>query len=317
MKFIPSAFLLILFQLSLLHATSAQEMKRKVTITIDDLPTVSLLNSPEQKQTITEKLLGTLVAHQIPAIGFVNEMKLYVENNIDTAQVGLLKQWIAAGQELGNHTYSHLSLHKTAPAIYIQEIMKGQLITNKLLSPSGRSVKYFRHPYLHTGNSLEKKIAVEGFLLENNLIVAPVTIDNSDWIFARAYDNAIISGDSVLMTNIGEAYIRYMEHCFSYYEKLSTDLLGYEINQFLLLHANSINADYLDELVKMLSDRGYSFVSTAEGLQDEAYKREEEYVGERGISWIHRWAYTQEKDATFFEGEPETPDFVVQTADLK
>lgn len=299
------------------HSSSAQGKKRKVTVTLDDLPIVSLLNSHEQKQLITRRLLHTLTSFEVPAIGFVNESKLYNNGELDSTQVELLEQWVTAGLELGNHTFSHPSLHNLDTKAYYQEIIKGQIITDTLLSEFNGRVSFFRHPYLHTGNSLEKKRAIEAFLDKNGLVVAPVTVDNSDWIFARAYDNAIIEKDSSLMEQLGEAYINYMEDCFAYYEDQSVRLVGYEVNQFLLLHANTINADYLDEILAMLVTRGYSFVSTGEGLKDPAYQLKDEFVGEKGISWIHRWALTQGKEASFFEGEPETPDFVVETANLQ
>src|SRR5688572_21113746 len=60
-----------------LHAQNESSSNRKVAITMDDLPTVSLLNTPSQKKAITTKILGALRSKQAPAIGFVNEVKLF------------------------------------------------------------------------------------------------------------------------------------------------------------------------------------------------------------------------------------------------
>lgn len=290
---------------------------RKVAITIDDLPTISLLNTPAQQLEITRKIIKSLTDHKAPAIGFVNEGKLYNEKGLDPLQINLLNMWLNAGLELGNHSYSHPSYHKTDTSIYFSDILKGQLITDSLLSARDQKVKYFRHPFLHTGNSMVKQDALRKFLRNHNLQVAPVTVDNSDWIYARAYDNAILAGDSTLMKEIGASYVQYMEDYFNYYESQSVQLLGYEVAQTLLLHANTINADYLDELLTMLAARNYKVVSLYEALQDKAYQQSENFIGDRGISWLHRWALTQGRSGKFFEGEPETPDFVVKTADLK
>jgi hypothetical protein len=43
----------------------------------------------------------------------------------------------------------------------------------------------------------------------------------------------------------------------------------------------------------MMKKRGYEFVTLDEALADPAYRRPDEYVGPRGLSWIHRWAVTQ------------------------
>lgn len=312
-----SLFLAAAFFIGISSLLAQQDTGRKVAITIDDLPTVSLLNSPDQKQEITRKIVKSLSDKKVPAIGFVNEIKLYAGDTINQFQVGLLHLWLEAALELGNHSYSHPSFHQTDTSTFFQDVLKGQQITNSLLSATNGKVKYFRHPYLHTGNSIEKKRALEKFLKQNNLTAAPVTVDNSDWIYARAYDNALLAGDSVLMKEIGESYIEYMKKYFTYYENQSVQLLGYEIAQTLLLHANTINADYLDELLNMLVSKEYSFVSLDEALQDEAYGQPDNFTGEGGISWIHRWALSQGKDGSFFRGEPETPEFVVKTANLK
>ncbi len=314
MKIIITALVALAMGVSL--ACGQSDSTRTVAITIDDLPTISLLNSPAQQLEITQKIIGSLSDHRASATGFVNEGKLYTGESIDPSQMELLTLWLDAGLDLGNHSFSHPSYHKTDTSIYFSDILEGQLILDSLLSARNKKVKYFRHPFLHTGNSLIKKHALEKFLTEINLQIAPVTVDNSDWIFARAYDNAILAGDSTLMKKIGASYVKYMEDYFAYYESQSLELLGYEVAQTLLLHANTINADYLGELLTMLAGRNYQVVSLDEALQDKAYQQTENYTGEGGISWIHRWALMQGKQGDFFAGEPETPDFVVKTADL-
>ena len=57
------------------------------------------------------------------------------------------------------------------------------------------------------------------------------------------------------MKTIGLEYLKYMEAIVTHFEKLSMDFLGYEIKQTLLLHANSLNADYFDELIQLFQDQ--------------------------------------------------------------
>ena len=54
--------------------------------------------------------------------------------------------------------------------------------------------------------------------------VAPVTIDNSDYVFASAYDAALGRRDSVEARRIGTEYVAYMEHVFAFYEAQSTTM---------------------------------------------------------------------------------------------
>src|SRR5687768_5199363 len=83
-----------------------QKTDRTIAVTIDDLPVVSTRRDPKNRREITKKLLSHIKKAKVPAIGFVNENKLYNGDRRDEAQVDLLRMWLDAGLELGNHTYS-------------------------------------------------------------------------------------------------------------------------------------------------------------------------------------------------------------------
>ncbi len=290
---------------------------REVAITIDDLPTVSLDKSLNIQQQITNDLLNKLKEYNVPAIGFVNEGKLYDEGILIKDKVDLLKQWIDAGFELGNHTYSHRSLNRIPAKDYTDDILKGEPVTRKLMKEAGKELTYFRHPFLQTGRSAETRDSLNNFLKEHNYISAPVTIDNADWIFARAYDNAITEGDSVMKKKIVDEYIPYMESKFEHFEYVSKELFGREIKQILLIHANRINADNFDKLADMILTRGYKFISLKEALEDEAYKSPDSFFGRGGISWLHRWALTAKVDKSIFNTDMPAPEDIMKYAGVE
>lgn len=288
--------------------------RRQVAVTFDDLPVVSVTRiDPDAYREITNKLVGTITANRIPAIGFVNERKLYPggEGARDEARVALLRAWTAAGLELGNHTYSHPDLHTTPLATFQEDVTRGETVTIMLLREKGMSLRYFRHPFLHTGRDLATKTAFEQFLIRRGYHVAPVTIDNSDWIFASAYAKAMERGDKEMMRRIAQAYVPYMESMFEFFEKLSIDLVGYEVRQVLLLHANALNADHFDRLAAMMKRRGYTFITLDEALRDKAYALPDTYTGAGGLSWLHRWVQTK---GMARRDEPSTPEFVMRQA---
>ena len=163
--------------------------------------------------------------------------------------------------------------------------------------------------------SLEIKRGLDKYLVANNYEIAPVTIDNSDWAFARAYELSERKGDSKLKKRIGEAYVPYLEAKTIYWERQSVKLLGRELSQILLLHANAINADYFGDIAKMYRDRGYRFVTLEDSLEDKAYKRPDTFVGRAGISWLHRWALALGKEY-LVKDEPAVPPFVMKAAGL-
>ena len=306
-------FVILLFVLLSASMIFAQKSKRYVAVTFDDLPVVSTRTDLKNRQEITRKLLAHITKAKVPAIGFVNENKLYTNDKRDEAQVDLLRSWLNANLELGNHTFSHVNIANVSLEKYEDEILKGEIVTKELLETKGLKPRYFRHPYLWTGLSLETKSDLGKFLSEHNYTIAPVTIDNADYIFSRAYDNAFDKNDKKLMKQIGAAYIPYMEAKFDYWERQSVKIFGREIKQILLLHANFINSVYFGDIAKMLKKRNYEFVSLENALTDEAYKLPDNFVKRNGISWLHRWALDKGRENILPE-ETKVPDFVLKTS---
>src|SRR5690606_38553386 len=173
-----------------LMLSSSAAAQRRVAITIDDLPVVSTRTDIKTRREITKKLLGHIKKAKIPAIGFVNENKLYKNGERDADQIALLKMWLDAGLELGNHTYSHRSLHSMPLADYEADLLKGETITKELLKERGKTIRFFRHPYLQTGRTDEIKTEFDKFLKDHGYTIAPISFDNADYIFSRAYDVA-------------------------------------------------------------------------------------------------------------------------------
>jgi peptidoglycan/xylan/chitin deacetylase (PgdA/CDA1 family) len=303
------AFLVLFMNLPLV----AQVATRKVAVTIDDLPVVSTRRDLKNRREITQKLLAHIEKANVPAIGFVNENKLFDGDKRDEGQIDLLRQWINGGLELGNHTFSHRSLNAISLEEFESDLLKGETITKELLGKKGKTIRYFRHPYLHTGLSMEVKNPFNAFLAKHGYTIAPVTIDNSDYIFSAAYDKAFDAGDKELMKKVGEAYTPYMEAKVDYWERQSKRLFGREIPQTLLIHANFINSDYFDDLAEMFSRRGYKFVTLDEALKDEAYRLPDTFVGQAGISWIHRWALARGRESVLPD-EPRVPEFVMKAS---
>jgi peptidoglycan/xylan/chitin deacetylase (PgdA/CDA1 family) len=292
------------------------EPERLMAITIDDLPMVSAVSVPvDVHDALTRQLVGSLVRHRVPAIGFVNENKLSdPHGNPDPRRIRLLEYWLEAGLALGNHTWSHPDLHRTSLADFERDLLRGEATTRPLLLARGKLIRFFRHPYLHTGASLAVRDSLVEFLDGHGYEVAPVTIDNSDYRFARAYDLARARGDSAMATRIAATYLDYMDSVVTFYEGQAEAIIGRAIPQVLLLHANALNAHTFDALARRLTGRGYHFVSLELALRDPAYQSEDRYFGSGGISWLHRWAITRGLPTSTFRGEPEVPDWVESAA---
>lgn len=288
---------------------------REVAITFDDLPTAGVARDVESSRELTRKLLAAVAAHHVPSIGFVNEDKLNAADGaVDPQRVDLLRRWLDGGLELGNHAYSHPDLHLIPLDAFEADVLKGERVTRPLMAARGLTLRFFRHPFLHTGRDLETKGAFERFLAEHGYRVAPVTIDNDEYIFARAYDYSLARGDAAALRRVADAYVPYMEAKVEFFERNSRDLFGREIRQILLIHANMLNADRFGDLAAMFERRGYRFITLERALEDPAYRSLDTFVGVSGITWLHRWALTKKMPKTFFAGEPEVPPFVADNA---
>jgi peptidoglycan/xylan/chitin deacetylase (PgdA/CDA1 family) len=280
-----------------------------MAVTFDDLPVVRPNDASDARQ-ITEKLLQTITEEKIPAVGFVNEKKLETNGVVDPAMVSVLQMWLDAGLELGNHTYSHMDLHHNSLQDFEQDVIRGETVTSELLKKKGKTLRYFRYPYLHTGTDLETKHKISEFLAQRGYTNGAVSIDNAEWIFALAYEKV----DDATKPKIVDSYIQYMSDKLAFFENESQKLLGRNIRHILLLHANRLNSDHLPRLIAMIRNKGYHFITLQEALQDEAYQLPDTFIGRGGISWLHRWAYTRKVDKDFFKGEPEAPPSIMQAA---
>lgn len=293
-------------------AASAAQPARMVAVTFDDLPAVVQGDrSVAAHARVTEGVLRHVREHRVPAIGFVNEVKLQTDGRVDERRVELLRQWARAGLELGNHGYSHVDFHETPLDEYVDDMAYGDSVTKVVLAERGQRPRFFRHPFLHTGRTMEDRRRFEASLAERGYRVAPVTIDNHDYLFAAAYDLA--PADSV-RRRVADEYLAYMERVTAYYEQQSVSLLGRDIPHVLLLHANDLNADHFGRIAEMYVRRGYAFVPLERALQDPAYASPDTYTGPGGITWIHRWALTAGKRGAAFAGEPEVPAWVQDLA---
>ena len=273
-------------------------------MTFDDLPGnyVAGVCPVEALRLMNEQLVAAIRRNKMPALGVVNEGKVCEERRKELRS--LLSIWLDAGLELGNHTYWHSDFNTVSLADFEKDIVDGETTLRPLLESRGKKLRYFRFPFLHMGKDLKKKRAIEDFLRRRGYENAVVTIDNDDYIYAVAYAAA----GAATKKRLADDYIRYMESMFSFYEKWSPKIAGYEPPQILLLHDHQLNADTLDRLAAMIRRRGYSFISIDEALRDPIYRRPEHYVGGYGLSWMYRWAFAAGKKPP---GQADVPPWVM------
>jgi len=276
---------------------------RAVAITIDDLPRGGD-GGPRRLadiRSMTERLMRPFRDGKIPVIGFVNAR---AENDIGADGLRqILGLWLDAGATLGNHTYSHININDVSLEAYTDDIVKGEPAIRTALDARGQKLAFFRHPFLFTGPTEEKKRGMQAFLDARGYRVAPVTIDDADYMYAALYTKPEFHA------RVRKEYVPYMESVVAFFETRSVEVVGREFPQILLIHASQMNADLMPDLLAMFRKRGYRFVTLDQALADPAYALPETYVGRGGFSWIHRWSRAKGMPN---KGEPDPPAWVTE-----
>jgi peptidoglycan/xylan/chitin deacetylase (PgdA/CDA1 family) len=287
---------------------SRQAGAEEVALTFDDLPALSFSNDLAYEELTTSELLAGLRKHHFPAIGFVNERKL--EGADGEARIALLAQWVDSGMDLGNHGYSHMSLNKTPVAAYIADVARGDTITRALLATRKKSPRWFRYPYLETGLNADVRHTFETWLASDGYLVAPVTLENSDWQFAIPYDDAVLRGDKALAAHIRGEYLDYTAEAVRWYREAALVLLRRRPALVFLLHATRLNADSIDALAGILHANHLHPVTLDKAMRDPAYSIADTYVGPDGDEWLSRWSLTLHRDLPW-DSFPSPPADVV------
>ena len=262
----------------------------KVALTFDDLPGLTLSTDQAYVDGINRDLVAGLRRHHFPATGFVNEGK--VDALQRERQLANLRTWLAAGMDLGNHTYSHASPNALGAQAYIADIVRGEPALRALLRSRGKRLEWFRHPYLETGSPEAVKDAIDEWLHLHKYRIAPVTLEADDWEFALPYDAARARGDMAAAARIRSEYVLHTSHRIDWYRSAARALFGHDIAYVMLLHATRLNADCIDELAALLSARDMRPVRLAKALRDPAYRTPDRYAGRDGIEWLQRWSAT-------------------------
>jgi len=267
---------------------------RPLAVTVDDLPIAGRgTNDPAERERITRALLRTLERHGIRAVGFV--IWSHVRGPADER---LLDLWLAAGHELGNHSASHLDYSRTDAATYVWDIERGREGLSRFLAERGRSLRFFRFPYLREGDTPEKLDAAREQLERSGQRNLRPTIDTADWSFDAPWTRSRADGDATATRTIGADYLAALRLDVRRHERTSARLFDRPTAEILLLHANAVGAALWDEGFAWLAAEGHRFVDVDEALADPALHTDTRYVGRYGLGlWDRLAAERREREA--------------------
>jgi peptidoglycan/xylan/chitin deacetylase (PgdA/CDA1 family) len=245
---------------------------QKLAITMDDLPSNGILPPGVTRAETTKSVLAILKKRHVPPVyGFVNAKKL--EGNADGAEA--LKLW-AAAEPVGNHTYAHMDLEQNTAEAFEREIEENEPALELLAQKvgSGEEWHWFRYPYLHEGDTVEKRRAVRAYLKAHGYRIAQVTLDWEDYLWNTAYARCVAKGDTKSNEWLRSSYLNTASEFLDLGRAQAKLIYGHEINYVLLMHLGAFSSTILPDALDLLKKKGFKLVTLEEAESDAAYEED-------------------------------------------
>ena len=249
----------------LLVALGGMSAAQKLAITMDDLPLNGLLPPGVTREETAKNVLEILKKrHTPPVYGFINAKKL--EGNADGAEA--LKLW-AAAEPVGNHTYGHMDLEQNTAEAFEREIEENEPALELLQTTD--NWHWLRYPFLHEGDTAEKRRAVRAYLKVHGYRIAQVTLDWEDYLWNTAYARCAAKNDAQAIAWLRSSYLSTASEFLDLGREQAKLIYGHDINYVLLLHLGAFSSAILPEALDLLKKKGFKLVTLEEAESDAAY----------------------------------------------
>jgi peptidoglycan/xylan/chitin deacetylase (PgdA/CDA1 family) len=245
---------------------------QKLAITMDDLPRNGALPPGMTQVDITRDTLAVFKRRHVPPVyGFINAKKL--EGNPDGAAA--LKLW-AAAEPFGNHTYSHIDLEQNSAEAFERDLEQNEP-TLELLAKSGpgkpgNDWHWLRYPYLHEGDTVEKRRAVREYLSKHGYKIAQVTLDWQDYMWNTAYTRCVTKNDKKSIEWLRTSYLSTASEFLDLARAQAKLIYGHDINYVLLMHLGAFSSTIMPDALDLLKKKGFKLVTIEEAESDPVYQ---------------------------------------------
>ncbi len=240
---------------------------QQIAITFDDLPEHSALPPDTTRMEIAQAILKAFKEEGVPpTYGFVNANHL-----VDHPEEGvILDAWRAAGNPLGNHTWSHLNLNQHTVEEWGAEVLQDEPAISSRMA--GQDWHWLRYPNLAEGATPEQRAAARAFLAQHGYKVAAVTMSFADYSFNEPYARCVAKHDTAAIQQLEDAYLLAASETADRERTLSKALYGHDIPYVLLMHIGGLDARLISRLLKLYKSKGFTFVSLVDAEKDPFYK---------------------------------------------
>ena len=266
-KFAFAAVLLVLgFWVSYSQAASTPKFPLQVAFTFDDVPAHGPLPPGMARPAVVKSILATLKHEDMPPIyGFVNGFRVAQY----PYQIHIIEAWLAAGNPVGNHTWSHPEFDKLTVAQYEANILRNEPLLREV-SPHS-DWHWFRFPYLEEGNTVAKREQLRAWLTQHGYRIAEVSMDFQDYNWNEPYARCAAKQDAAAIKALHDSYLSAADESIRVYRQIAQMLYHRDVPYVLLLHVGAFDARMLPELITLFRTHGFSFVTLPQAMADPVY----------------------------------------------
>ena len=258
-------------------AAASPGRAQQMAITFDDLPVHGPLPHGQTRLGVAQSILGTLQAqHMPPTYGFINGRR--VAQHPETRAV--LSAWRAAGQPLGNHTWDHPDINSVPAPRFEADIARNEPLLAQLAGDS--DWHWFRYPFLHEGDTLDKRRQVRAWLTAHGYHIAEVNMDFADYLWNEPYARCVARHDDRSIQRLHDSYLATADRFVGFFRTMSQEVYGRDVRYILLMHLGAFDAKMLPELLQLYRTRGFSFISLPEAEADPAYHADPDIADDGG-----------------------------------
>jgi len=270
-----------------------------VALTFDDLPAGGGLHPGYTRTGIATQLTAELrAAHLKGVYGFMNGDG--VSDDPDMQQA--LRVWMAAGMNMGNHTFSHPALSSETAAEFEHNIAINEPTLRQYAGR--RDWHWFRFPYLEEGATLEQRDDVRGWLRTHGYRIAEVTLNFNDDDWDDPYGRCLAKDDTAAIAWLKQSYMENAVEFIRLGRETEQLAFGHEIPAVLLLHETSFTTLMLPSLLEFLHQEGFRFASLPKVESNPAYRLNPNIGLPNGDSFPDAFLDADKKGYPSFTPEP-------------
>lgn len=257
---------------------------KRIALTFDDVPRgPGAFYTPQQRSALL--IAGLRRAGVSQVAFFLNPGRIGPGRiglgriGTDSGAVARIAAYTDAGHLIADHSWSHRALSQTTAAAFLADVDKAE---GWLRGRPGYR-PWFRFPGLNQGGrDRAKRQAVLAGLAARGLMVAPVTIDGSDWNLDRLTKAAIMAKKPLDETALRDLYVETMVQSADFSDALMKRLTGRQPAQVILLHETDLAARFIAPLVAALRADGWTIVTADAAFADPVYRRTPDVAAANG-----------------------------------